>query len=144
MRKLSSILAFSLIGFILIGAGINKTFRGRGQQTATITGTYATSQVDTLYYNVEGTEAALRFWVDVGDSASITSAFLRRMINEKLTLPVAGDTLIGAVVCRQDSVITGSIAVATIAQKYRIIITFAATAQGVTTPTITYGISKQY
>lgn len=134
------ILLFALVLSAFTGSTL--TFKGTGQRSSTIVNTYAASQVDTVKYTFEGVESGLHFYAHVGDSTSITNVILRRVSDGKLRAVMVGDTIVGAVVARQDTVISGTVSPTPLNEQLWFFVTYAATAQGVTSPNVTYGLVK--
>jgi hypothetical protein len=138
MRK-----AFVLVIILFTFTSATLEFKRTGAPLTQITGTYAASQVDTVKYVWEGTEHALNFYVHVRDSVSITNVIVHRVVDSKLRAVAAGDTIISAVVARQDTVISGAVTPTPPNEQLWFFVTYAGSAQGVTTPTLTYGLVKQ-
>lgn len=145
MKHLLKLGILPVIAIMFMGAGNNTGFSPRvGYAYDMKSFTYANSQVDTLVINREAGVQAYGFSIHVKDSASITNAILFRTIRGKLQGVQAGDTVVSVMLCRQDSAITRSIVLAPLAEQYTIIVTFAGSANGVTTPTVEYLVQKQY
>lgn len=144
MKKSKAVVLFILSAILLLSLGTQLTLVKRSPNYSTISGTFATSQVDTVSCAVEGSELGYDFFMHPGDSVSVTNVILRRVIDGKFLGPVAGDTVVGAVVARSDTLIRGSVNVAPICQSLKFIVTYAGSAQGVTTPTVAYFLMKRY
>jgi len=144
MKKSKSLLLAGLIGLLLLCLGNQLTLVRKFPNFSTATGAFVASQVDTVSYAVEGSEQALGFFVHPGDSVSITNVIVRRVVNSKMLGTVAGDTIIGAVIGRSDTLIYAAAAVTPICQTMKFIVTYASSAQGVTTPTVNYDLLKRY
>jgi hypothetical protein len=137
MKKILVVAVISVVAVVLMGATLS--FTGMGKLISTASGTYAASQKDTVNYTVEGIETSLRFYFQAGDSVSITNVIVRRLVGSTVFPVVAGDTLIGAVVSvTNDTLLSGAI------NTYQIRVTYAASGQGVTSPTSKYFIVKKY
>lgn len=139
----TKLIALALVILMSTCSAGTLSFRGAGRPSSTVTGTYAASQVDTVRYTWEGVEHALNFYVHVRDSVSITNVIMRRVQDGTIRAVAAGDTIIGAVVARQDTIIAGQVTPTPVNEALYFIVTYAGTAQGVTTPTLTYGVVKQ-
>lgn len=109
---------------------------------------YAISQVDTLIFNREPGLSGLAFTAKWKDSVSITSILLRRVVDGKASAFVAATdsimTLLPYLATTVDTTMLKTITLAPLADTYWVIVTYAGSAQGVTTPTAVYQFEKQY
>jgi len=144
MKKSKLLLLASLTILLALSLGNQLTLINRSPNYSTATGTFVLSQVDTVSYAVEGNAQAFGFFMHPGDSVSVTNVILRRVVDGKMLGTVTGDTIVGAIVARSDTLIYGSVNVAPICQSMKFIVTYAGSAQGVTTPTVTYDLMKRY
>ena len=132
--------------FIFIGAGnyLSVPLRAGSPQTSVVV-TYANSQVDTLRFIREPGLAGLSFAIRAKDSMSLTSVRVRRVVNGVMLAPVAGDTIITTVVSiTNDTLKIATVTLAPLCDEYRFFITYAGSANGVTTPTAEYVFNRQY
>lgn len=109
--------------------------------------TYAISQVDTLIFNREPGLSGLAFTAKWKDSVSITSILLRRVVDGKASAFITTDsimTLLPYLATTVDTTMLKTITLAPLADTYWVIVTYAGSAQGVTTPTAVYQFEKQY
>lgn len=145
LKAVSGMLVFAST-FLFIGAGNNSTIPVRaGSQQTTIAVTYANSQVDTLRFIREPGLSGLSFGLHAKDSMSLTSVIVRRIVDGVQLAPVAGDTIIGAVVSiTNDTLKLATVTLAPICDEYRLYVTYAGSANGVTTPTAVYVFNRQY
>lgn len=108
---------------------------------------YATSQVDTLIFNRESGLSGLSFTAKWKDSVSITSILLRRIVDGKASAFITTDSIqtgLPYLATTVDTTMLKTITLAPLAEQYWVIVTYAASAQGVTTPTAVYQFQKQY
>lgn len=137
-------LLFILCSLSALAIAAQLVFTGFGRPTSLVSGTYVASQVDTVAYTCEGTEAALYFYIHPVDSVSLTNVIVRRVFHDKLLAVQAGDTILPAVKSiSNDSIMTAAVSVTPLATKLLFRVDYAASGQGVTTPSVTYGIVKR-
>ena len=142
--------------WMMMGAGSVYYVQENHRQTSLIYGTYANSAVDTIYIQRDPYLSGIAFSAHWKDSVAVTNAILRRMIGGELMAVQAGDTLF--TVADSNTVATGitgsasnpsfsdtkTITVTPLCDQYRIIITYAATKNGVTNNKVDYIVQKQY
>lgn len=145
--KLFSIaLAVLVFAFLLLGAQVS--LRGAGEVSSIATNTYANSQTDTVTYNFEGKETDLVFWARFRDSVKVTNAIIVRYFDGKPAVHVGStDTLwasTGFTATTADTTIFKALTEAPQPEQYKFIIRYTASGNGVTTPTVKYGVVKVY
>jgi hypothetical protein len=135
--------------FAFLGAGNNRVIQVTHRSQALYAATYANSAVDTLYYVRDPYLVSLAFSVHFKDSVSVTNAILRRIVGGELVALQAGDTLLTGA---DTNFVAGSIGssanpsyanikaitLAPLADQYRIIVTYAASRNGVTNNNVDY------
>jgi uncharacterized membrane protein len=109
----------------------------------TATNTYADSQVDTVKLSRVAGLSALAFGVAIGDSVSITDVIVRRVIGGGTTAVAAGDTLYSSYATTAAGKKLAAVTLAPVAEEYWFIVTYAGSANGVTSPTVTYTAVQQ-
>lgn len=144
MKKLAVASVLILI-VALVAFSAQLTLKGAGRPVSLATGTYANSQIDTVTYTVEGSVTAYRFYIHPADSVSVTNIIVRRIFDSRLLSVQAGDTIIGALASiSADTLLTGAAPATPLCEQLKFLVKYAASANGVTTPTVTYGLVKQY
>ncbi len=143
MKKIT-LLAVIAVAVLSIGAEL--TFYGTSLKTSWTQGTYADSQVDTLTWIRAGHESGATFWLQSRDSVNIVNVILRRQFNGSLLADLEGDTLLGA---SSDTVDAGALFQAPITlnpytDTTLIFVTYEDSLNGVTSPTVRYGIGKKF
>lgn len=125
--------------------------------TSKVTNTYANSQVDTVIFTREAGLSGLAFAAHFKDSCSVTSVAVRRVVDGAFMAAVAADTLanFAAFVSIVDGAptsttfvngksVTATVTLAPQADQYLFIVTYAASANGFTTPTVVYEAIKTF
>ena len=146
MKKI--FLAILLVSFVGIsfGAGSKKTVTGKYKFEANYVTTYVNSQVDTVIYNMDGSESGTygTFGAAFLDSVSITNVIVKRVINNQVQATIVGDSVTATIVGTSDTG-TGKLATFSLdpkADQLWFIVTYAGSANGTTTPTVKYVIHK--
>lgn len=129
-----------------LSAGNNKTFAiaSGNNSTTPVSVSYANSQVDTLILWREAKASAYSLTCSWADSVSITNIILRRLVNGVLMPVVAGDTLLGATATTASTSQCLTITLQPMPEAYRIIVTYASSANGVTSATARYSAQRVY
>lgn len=127
-------------------AGNNKTFALRIGDAATqvISVTYANSQVDTLKLAREAGVATYSLSMSFADSASLTKIIMVRVINGVQQDTLAGDSVMSTFACTAAESKTISWTVAPLPEQYWFFVTYAGSANGVTSPTVRYSVQRIY
>jgi hypothetical protein len=141
MKKITVAL---LVVLAIASIGASLTLTGSSMKTSYVAGTYANSQVDTLTWIRSGNETGATFWMRSRDSVSITIAILRRQFRGGLAPVKAGDTLLTAKASIGDTTLNATITLSPYCDTTKIFVTYAGSANGVTTPTVEYGIGKNF
>lgn len=146
LSKIIVIAGIIAIVIVATGAGVNTRLSGIDLANSKYVGTYANSQVDTIKWAREASCSGAAFAIHLKDSASVTSVILRRIIDGKVSKAILADTLtnVAWVSITNDSVATQTITLTPLADEYWFFVTYAGSANGVTTPTVTYEVIKQF
>lgn len=119
-----------------------------GYALSTVTGTYANSQTDTVYFYRNRYLSTLSFGIYNADSVSITSIVVRRIINGNWTTVFAGDTLGTSITSTTTNnklyFVTLNTASLPQCDLFAFVIVYAGSANGVTTPNVTYLTNKTF
>lgn len=158
MKRL--ILSFLLFVIVSIGYGASGKVTLTGTTDASVasaSNTYANSQVDTVIWTRDGSVSAISFAAHFKDSVSVTSCVIRRIVHGTLMAAVAADTVAnlqpfasttdgsaGSTVFSDGKSVTGLVTLTPLADQYLFIVTYAGSANGVTTPTVIYEVIKQF
>lgn len=158
MKKLALVSLLLCVGvFYAYGASGKKSLPNTFDfRTAKVTNTYANSQVDTVIYNCPAGLNALAFAMHFKDSASVTSCVIRRVVDGALMAAIASDTVAamaafastvdgssGSTTFSDGKSVTGAITLAPLCDTFLFIVTYAGSANGVTTPTVVYEAIQQ-
>lgn len=138
-------IAALLFGYFVVFAATG-TLVGSGKG-AYLSKTYAASQVDSLYYTTKGTETALTFAAHWGDSVKITNVLLYRQFDGKTYLPLIASTdslitVTGLTAISNDTTFVKAITLAPFPERFLIKVTYNASGNGVTSPTVKYGVIR--
>ena len=153
MKKLlgKAVLMFAVATLVVtqaFGTGNKKTVpQNASMPVSKVVVSYATSYVDTIYYNREAGLAGLAFAGHWQDSVSITNVIVRRMVDGKTEGALAGDTLTAfssKVAVTNDTTLAGTITLAPLCDTYIVYVTYAGSGQGVTSAKATYEFIKQF
>ena len=110
--------------------------------------TFATGQTDTITVNREAGLSALAFSIHTKDSSNISLVTVRRVFNGVYAAVMAGDTLVKTDSSAAARVLIKTVTLAPLAEQYVFIVAYNADDgglnQGVTTPNVVYGVSRQY
>lgn len=149
--------AVLVVGYLMLGAsGQVPTTQRLDLSSSVATNSYANSQVDTVVWNREPSVSGAAFAAHFLDSVSVTNVILRRVVDGTLQPVLAGDTLISSTFtsttdgnAATQSFSNGvsktvAITLAPLADTYVFIVTYAGSANGVTTATVNYEIIKQF
>ena len=105
---------------------------------------FVNSQVDTISYVRPAGLEGFSFAPHWKDSVSVTNAIMRRVVNGEIRAAIAGDTLFGALASTSaDTSLLVTATLAPLAERYVVIVTYAGSANGVTTPVVTYAFNQQ-
>lgn len=149
----SGLVAFIVVAgyYVALAASGQVTFTLRAGEAVTKTSkAYADSQVDTLRIAREPGLQTLGLAIHWKDSVSVTTALIRRVTDGKATgifSASPNDSLFqtpATIVARGDTTVVRPITLAPLADEYWVIITYAGSANGVTTPTAVYSVQRQY
>jgi hypothetical protein len=141
MKRLAIVLALTLLAILTIGAQL--TFAPALKSVTKVASTYVNSRVDTITYVVEGNERLLQFYMNPHDSVSLTRVVVKRQFNGFNYPTIAGDTILTAVVAiTADTLIQASVPWTVPCEKLIFIVTYASSANGVTTPVSNYGLVR--
>jgi len=146
-KVLAIIALVSIPMYIVYAAGVNKVLGiGTGNTMMKTTGTYANSQVDTVTWTRDANAQAYAFAFSFADSVSISSAVLIRVVNGVQMAQVSTDSLITSAGFATTAAagLTKTVTIAPLADQYRVYITYAGSANGVTSATNAYEVLKQY
>jgi hypothetical protein len=137
---------------LALATGTKKTLPlNQGLGSTNYVGTFANSQVDTLTFQREAGLSGLAFAVHWKDSVNVTRAVVYRQVDGQWQWPAANDTIITAFTYNDSTsapwgpgyAVTKTITLAPLADNYVVVITYAGTLNGVTTPTVRYEFIKQ-
>jgi len=142
MKKL--LLSLSVILFAVSYAGQKTIITSRNTETAKVTGTYANSQTDTVWFTRQGGVSTMSFAIHTKDSVSITNAILFRQFNGVTQAVVVGDTLFSSYAAENTGIKIATITLSPLADIYYVKVAYAGSANGVTTPTVYYGLNASY
>lgn len=131
-----------------------------GVRTSTATKTYAASQIDTCIIFVDANVTSLAFGAQFKDSVATfatTAGRVLRVTNNTICSTPAADTLSGwsalslttdgasgSTVFADGNALLATITLAPSGEYYIVIVKYAATGNGTTTPTVRYAAYKQY
>lgn len=158
MKNLFLSLIFLLVSSVGYAASGKVTLTGTTDASvASATNTYANSQVDTVVWVRDGSVSAISFAAHFKDSASVTSCVIRRVVDGALMAAVTADTVAniqpfvsvvdgasGSTTYSNGKSVTGLVTLTPLADIYLFIVTYAGSANGVTTPTVKYEVVKQF
>jgi len=141
MKYLALLVVFATVSF----AGQKTIITSGNSSVAKVTNTYANSQVDTVIFTRQAGMSAFSFAIHAKDSVSITNVILRRVFNGVAQAVAAGDTIVSsAFTTTAAGVKLASITAAPLGEQYWAIVTYAGSANGVTTPNVVYGLTASY
>jgi hypothetical protein len=151
MKSLLVVLLMLVSLTLAFSAGNTKYFTRTAAPTSTVTVTYANSQSDTLVWSRELGVSGISFNAHFKDSCSITRVRVVRIIDGEQVAMVAGDTLTAfsafvsaANVANPSVSVAANVTVDPFPDTYWFIVTYAASAQGVTNPTVVYELGRRY
>lgn len=152
MKKILIVAALALLAVAVLYATGNKLSFTRINNPASVqTGTFANSQVDTLFYSRELGVSGLSFGAHFKDTVSVTRVVVRRIIDGEWQAVQAGDTLtnfnafVNAPNVANPSIsVINTVTIDPMPDVYAFIVTYASSANGVTNPNVTYEINKKY
>lgn len=151
MKKYAAVFALLLIPALLLGAGNKKYVANTSDgSVAVVTASFANSYVDTIKFVRPPDLNAFAFSAEWQDSVSITSVTFVRVIDGTACAAAAADTLssfyaftgtpTGANPIRA---VTQAVTLAPLADEYWFYVTYAGSANGVTSATVKYKIIQQ-
>lgn len=136
-----------VVVFIFLGASGQVTLTlNAGTSVTKSSKAYAASQVDTVRMSRDRAVAAMSFAVHFKDSVSITSAIVRRVYDGVAEAALTTDSLAAftGFVSTAAASVGATITMAPLPDEYWIVVTYAGSAQGFTTPTAVYEVNRQY
>lgn len=107
-------------------------------------GTYANSQVDTVFYARPATLSGGAFMATWADSVSVTTIIMRRVVDGVVQAVVAGDTLFTSFAGTSTTQKIATFTLTPMPGQYAFIVTYASSANGFTSPTVKYGVNQQF
>lgn len=127
-------------------AGNNKTLTLRvgDASTAVTSVSYANSQVDTLKLAREAGVSTYSLSLSWADSVSITDIIMRRVNNGVMQAVLAGDTLMTTLATTAAQSKSVTITLQPMPEQYWFFVTYAGSANGVTSATARYSVQRVY
>lgn len=151
MKSLKSVGAFLarnkfLTAVVVIGVfmAAQATLSYRSDRVAIVSKTYAGLQVDTVKFSPPAGLSGLAFGIHLKDSSNLSKVIVRRVFDGVASAVIAGDTLTTTDTSATAVSYLKTVTLAPIPDQYWFIVTYDSVAlQGVTTPTVVYGVVKQ-
>lgn len=139
---MKKVIIFLIVGlFVFLGAQVRLE---QGKESQWKQSTFANSRVDTVRFPRLANLTGLTFAADWGDSVTCTMAILRRLVNGSWLAVQAGDTLTDLSNQATAAVLkVNNVTLTPYCDEYAVIVTYADSANGVTSPTVTYKAIQQ-
>lgn len=141
MKKLGLLFALTLA---VLAIGAQLVIRISTPTMSVVSGTFVNSQVDTLTLKRETNMSAATFWIFPKDSMTLTNVIVRRQFRGVLVPAIAGDTILSSTKVDSAVISYASITLSPYVDTLKLFVAYADSDNGVTTPSVIYGIGKAF